>query len=566
MLKVRHALVGWLGLSLIGLTTTACTIDVPAILPPFDLADDDDAAEDDEASDTDDASEGPSETGDEFGDLLDLGEANEGLASVCGLMPDSLDGLLPCDLPPPSDVIDPVLAWSWMGPGGETSVVVTPLVANFDDDDHSGTVDLCDRPDVVVIAVDLESSKTAEWPAGHVYVLDGTSGAQSLRFEHPVDASITPAIADLDGDGDPELVAMEAEQAAKPQDHVARRLVVFEHDGSVRALGEWSSPQPSGGAIAIADLQGDGSPELLGPGVVADADAVALWWVDSVEPNTTPVAADLDLDGALEVLIGGTAYTATGIEIFAVAGIETNAGTVAVANFDDDPFPEIYVQIDSHQILEHDGTVKTTCPGGGGFPVAVDDLDGDGQAEILHAHKNHVRVLDMLGDDDDQKCKVAWSYKLDEADAQSSGTAFDLLGDGQPETIYADRSRIRILSSEGEPLVELPHTARPSIANPIVADVDDDGAADILVVSSEPIDGEQGEAGASTASVIVLRNADDRFAPARRIWNQHTYHGSNIDELGQVPLHEPPHWQSDMGFRTNESPIVSGSCEPPQQP
>jgi hypothetical protein len=541
-----------------------CTIEVPAILPPFDLGDDDDLGDEDDLGDAgEDLGDGSEGFG---GGLFDLGDA-EAPGLSCGLAPHSLDGLLACDLPPPSDVIDPVLAWSWTGPNGETSVVVTPLVANFDDDDESGTVDLCDRPDVVVIAVDLQPSKTALWPAGHVYVLDGGSGVQSQRFEHPVDATITPAIADLDGDGDPELVAMEVEHDVAPQEHVARRLVVFEHDGSVRALGPWGAPQPGGGAIAIADLDGDGSPELLAPGLVADADAVPLWWW--VGSDTTPVAVDLDLEGALEVLIGANAYRADGSVFFnAPPGMTPNSGTVAVANFDDDPYPEIYVQGDSHRILEHDGTDKTQCQGGGGLPVAIDDLDGDGQAEILHAQKNWISVLEVFGDDDNQKCKVDWSYKIDEVDARSSGTAFDLLGDGELESIYADHSRIRIFSSKGMPLAELPRTARSSIANPIVADVDDDGAADIVVVSSEPLAGDQGEGSEPTPSVMVLQNADDRFAPARRIWNQHTYHGTNIGEDGHVPRREPSHWLAGAGFRTNASPESAGMaiCRPPAQP
>ena len=571
MLGPRHAVASWL--ALLGLSF-GCTIDVPAILPPFDEAGDDeqggneqgesDQGESDQGeSDQGESDQGESDQGESTG-VWDLGD--DVPTETCGLMQDSLDGLLPCDLPPPSDVIAPALAWSWTGPGGEDSVVVTPLVANFDDDDLSGTIDLCDRPEVIVIALDLAPAKNAPWPAGHVYVLDGTTGSQLLRFEHPVDGSITPAIADLDGDGDPELVAMEAEHAASAQTSVARRLVVFEHDGSVRAIGPWSAPQPSGGAIAIADLDGDGSPELLGPGVVADADTTPSWWADPVQPNTTPVAVDLDGDGELEVLIGGNAYTAAGVELFDAPGTQPNAGSVAVANFDADPWPELYVQQSSHRVLEHDGTVKTNCQGGGGSPVAVDDLDSDGQAEILYANKNFVRVLEVFGDDDKAKCKVAWSSKIDESEAGSSGTAFDLLGDGDPESIYADHSALRIRSSAGLVVAELPRRARSSIAYPVVADVDNDGAANIVVVSSEPLAGDS--SGEATPSVMVLRNADNRFAPARRIWNQHTYHGTNVGEDASVPWHEQPHWLQDRGFRTNQSPesIDSGMCMPMAQP
>lgn len=547
--------------ALAGAGASGCTIEIPAILEPYEVGDE----SDDAANESEDGAESD-EGMDDAGGSLDLGSESTSDAA-CRLVERTLDGPLPCELPEPSEVIDPELAWTWTGPAGETSVVVTPLVANFDDDDANGSVDLCDRPDVIVIAADLPPNKSAAWPDGHVYVLDGTTGAQSRRFTEGVDASVTPALGDVDGDGELELIAMQTASESTLAQSVARRLVVFDQAGTIEALGEWSEPQPRGGAVAIADLDNDGSPELLGPGVIASADASTLWWIDPVGPQSMPVAIDLDLDGHLEVLIGGNAYTAEGAPLFDTPGVPTNEGSVAVANFDADAWPEIYVQHQSHRVLEHDGEVKTTCQGGGGVPVAVDDLDDDGQAEILSAHGDKIRVLEVFGDDDDEKCKVAWSVKLDELDARASGTAFDLLGDGLPEVIYADRSRLRVLSSEGESLIELPRTARPSAANPIVADVDDDAAADIVVVSSEPIVGE-GMAGPATASVMVLRNADDRFAPARRVWNQHTYHGTNVTEDGQIPRYEHPHWQADKGFRTNEVPESVGTsiCEAPPTP
>ena len=38
------------------------------------------------------------------------------------------------------------------GPMGEAYSIVAPLVANLTDDDGSGDIDLCDTPDVVVVA------------------------------------------------------------------------------------------------------------------------------------------------------------------------------------------------------------------------------------------------------------------------------------------------------------------------------------------------------------------------------------------------------------------------------
>jgi hypothetical protein len=137
---------------------------------------------------------------------------------------------------------------------------------------------------------------------------------------------------------------------------------------------------------------------------------------------------------------------------------------------------------------------------------------------------------------------------------------FDLLGDGDAEAIYADRSRVRLFSSTGELLFQLDHSARESISNPVVVDLDGDGAAEILVTSSEP---EAGSGLTSTPSLIVLENEDDRFAPTRRVWNQHTYHYSNVSELGRVPADEAPHWAEDNGFRAHAPSPGTDQCIPP---
>jgi hypothetical protein len=62
---------------------------------------------------------------------------------------------------------------------------------------------------------------------------------------------------------------------------------------------------------------------------------------------------------------------------------------------------------------------------------------------------------------------------------------------------------------------------------------------------------------------MLVENADDGFAPTRRIWNQHAYHGTNIREDGRVPTHQSPHWLEDNGFRTNPAPSYAGAlCQP----
>jgi hypothetical protein len=484
----------------------------------------------------------------------------------CSLGPEALDGPLPCELGAPSDTLAPVTAWTWTGPGGEDSVLTTPLVANLSDDNEDGFVDVCDVPDVVVAAVDLPPAKSDPWPAGHLHIVDGGSGATSRIVPTVIDAAINPALGDLDGDGVAEIVALQAQGPNSPYDISERRLMAFRASGELLWAGTHWQASRGGGALAIADLDADGSPEILAPEYVADADGELLWGLEDPPPAySMPVAADLDDDGRLEVLFGGSAYTHDGTWLFDTPTVPKNRGSVAVANFDPDPSPELYVQYGgAHGVFEHDGSFKAECPTGtveiagvGGYPVAVQDLDGDAQAELLFGYQDRFYVLAIEAGD----CVVKWSDKTDASTGLSSGTLFDLLGDGTPEAIYADRSRVRIFDGDGDLQFQMLHSARESIANPVVADLDGDGAAEVLIVSSEPV--ADGGDITPTPTLIVLENADDHFAPTRRVWNQHTYHRSNVSELGRLPISEPPHWAEDDGFRVNSPASPGEQCIPP---
>jgi hypothetical protein len=60
----------------------------------------------------------------------------------------------------------------------------------------------------------------------------------------------------------------------------------------------------------------------------------------------------------------------------------------------------------------------------------------------------------------------------------------------------------------------------------------------------------------------VIRDVQDRWIPARRIWNQHTYHVTNVREDGTIPAVEPRNWEHLNTFRT-QAQIDGGSlCQP----
>ncbi len=61
----------------------------------------------------------------------------------------------------------------------------------------------------------------------------------------------------------------------------------------------------------------------------------------------------------------------------------------------------------------------------------------------------------------------------------------------------------------------------------------------------------------------VFGDVEDRWIQARRIWNQHTYHVTNVRKDGTIPTVETAHWESFNAFRTNAQIQANGDwCIP----
>jgi hypothetical protein len=89
---------------------------------------------------------------------------------------------------------------------------------------------------------------------------------------------------------------------------------------------------------------------------------------------------------------------------------------------------------------------------------------------------------------------------------------------------------------------------------PVIADVDNDGHADIVVVSNDysSITCE----GTKQTGVRVFGDELGLWVRTRRIWNQHHYHVTNVNEDGSIPAQEPANWLTEglNNFRQNVQP------------
>jgi hypothetical protein len=457
---------------------------------------------------------------------------------------DEMNAVGDCRETAPPDAFEPDVQWDWWGPNGEQESLVPPLVANLTDDDQNGEIDLCDVPDIVVVA-------TAFPNTAHIYVLDGATGTLHFQIPTVVSWSITPAIGDIDDDGLPEIVA-----AIGPGFGGPSYMIAFEHDGAVK----WTSNAPwlhsQGGSIALADLDNDGDVEIMGDTIVLDHLGATVFVAPAqVNPpqNTAVTAADLDGDGDLEIVLGQSAYHHTGALVYANASV--TAGFPQVGNLDADPQPEILVSSDSGvTVLEHDGTIKyLNAQPGGTFPAfrpaAIHDFDGDDVAEFAVSSSSVYSIYETTP-------SVLWSAPVTDASGWSGGTAFDFDGDGVAEAMYGDEENLYVFDGMGIPLLSVPRSSKTLAEYPIVADVDNDGSAEIIVVS------DSGWNGQTAPTVQVIRDVEDRWIQARRIWNQHTYHVTNVREDSTIPQFEPPNWETLNTFRTNAQIEGGGICDP----
>lgn len=458
------------------------------------------------------------------------GDETGPLRPVC-TVGDDMDAGQPCvDVAPP-DSFEPDVQWAWMGNNGEVEVLGTPVVANLTDDNGDGAIDLCDIPDVVVIAYGGELGGL-----GHIYVLDGETGTEHYRIETPLQSISYPALGDLDGDGVPEIVAA-----------TATNLIAFHADGSTY----WTSPaavQTSSNAISLADLDADGDVEIIFAGAVFDDQGALLWQGTTSYLNT---AADLDDDGDLEVITGGSAYHHDGGLYWSIADSQ---GHPHVADLDVDGTPEVmFVGSSGITIVEADGTPVVTNQVSNlaqWRPAAIHDMDGDDMPEIAVGSSNLYSVLET-------NLVANWTAVVSDNSGYAAGTAFDFLGDGSAEAMYADETTLFIFDETGNALLTTPRESWTQWENPVVVDVDNDGSAEIVVASNTGLG-----IGGSPA-VQVIRDVEDRWIPARRIWNQHAYHVTNVREDGTIPAVQPKNWETLNTFRTQAQIQAGGGvCMP----
>lgn len=284
-----------------------------------------------------------------------------------------------CEYRPPVGTFAPTIGCRWLPPAGSRTasndVVMAPAVANLTDDNGDGATDLRDVPDIVLISFDYPTDGCCT-ARGTLRVIDGrcnedgTMRTIATILTPFLDNSSGVALGNLHPDSmaderAPEIVATRQDMGTiafrRAADDGSSWEIMWQNR-SYLVTGRYNG---SGAAPSLADLNGDGQPEVVVGNVVLNGLDGSLIWDGNVTGGPgvgvgnnaflgpTSSIADLDLDGVPEVIAGNTVYDGRDGTVewtytyttsnSACGGSVACDGYNAVGNFDDDDEGEVVI-------------------------------------------------------------------------------------------------------------------------------------------------------------------------------------------------------------------------------
>jgi hypothetical protein len=466
-----------------------------------------------------------------------------------------------------SELKAPVVKCQW----NQANVIMTPLVVDLD---------LDGKPEIVFV----------DNQGGNLYAMRGATCQIVWQQAAGLNVWGQIAAADLDGDKYPEIIAT-------TPSHV---VAVFDHNGNLLA----TATQSYGGSglgsdcngPAIVEIDGVAPPEIVVAGQVSryvKGQGIQTLFTNPVTNatwGTMSAAADLDGDGVPEIVASLQVYDGKSGLVKTPPGwsvLGTSPGAYpAIADFNHDKKPDVVLVQSASRGMKVSvwdwanqkfifGPMPVT--GGWGGPPTVADFDGDGTPDFGSAGGMNYFVFSM-------KCwpnggigcaapGILWQKTTHDNSSGGTGSSvFDFNGDGKAEVVYRDECFFRVIDgTTGKTDFAQQITSGTCLENPVIADVDSDGHADVVV----PSDNVQGNycSGASdpdtgqvwstqTRGVFVLQDPLNRWLPSRSIWNQHSYHITNVNDDDTIPYPEVPSWTTWNDYRANVQGILPGTGTP----
>ncbi len=354
------------------------------------------------------------------------------------------------------------------------------------------------------------------------------------------------AVADLNGDGNPDLVMANCGEGSVG-------VLLGNSDGTFSTAVPYSSGGFQPPSVAIADVNGDGRPDLVVANNCPEGDNCADGAVGVLFGNgdgtfqtvvtygsggywaTSVAVADVNGDGRPDIVVTNRCASSTQCGLGTVGVLLNNgdgsfqaavtygsggywATSVVVADVNGDGKPDLLAaslyedRSDKHGVASvllgnGDGTFKKAVPYGTGGQlaewIAVADIDGDGRPDLLVSNSGSDDVGVLLGNGDGT-FKKAVAYDSGSIGLISVAVA-DVNGDGKPDLVVAECANsgcaneglVGVLLGKGDGTFQTVVTYGSGGTGPysvVIADVNRDGKPDLMVTD------------ANTSSVGVLIN------------------------------------------------------------
>jgi hypothetical protein len=447
--------------------------------------------------------------------------------------------------PLPSTTTNLVLQYEWRASGEKsdyTKVAATPIVGRLNKSDANPSI----------LAVGFKDCNGDVSQTAYLFAIDGRNGSQKWVSNVTVVAWLSPAIGDLNGDGNLEIAVVGKDNKLHILDSNGQETVASTED-VFTGNGLW----PTG--LTMADLTGEGVPSIVAGVKVLDSKTASLKFSAGSGNGFSAVG---DVDGK------------PGLEIVTNAGIFSGRDGTEICTFAtpiDDPTPGVLsassdhgvvIGVTENDIVVHDGrdcSIQKTIakPHLGGGPINIADFNGDGTLDFGTAGRNGYMAFGLSG--------LLWTTPTQDISSQRTGsTTFDFNGGGKNQVVYADEVKLHVFDGvDGRELYSADHASYTARETPVVADVTGSGKARIVVGANSCLQG------SIIVGIRVFRDPDDLWVNTRPIWNQHTYNPLLVSDTGELAKIQPeavskPWLKAPYlaGHRNNiPQPTIKSSCK-----
>ncbi len=412
---------------------------------------------------------------------------------------------------------------------------------------------------------------------GRLRVFDGDTGA----VEHSVDTGLrldqnnsSNAIADVDANGYWEVYFVDRN----------KNLFRFDFDGTT-LVQTWQSPDVVHSFYYvphIADFDGDGVPEIhMGTQIFRVSDWKKIidgwfnpgdfWW--SVAADILPTSACADCAWQELIMwskifsVNIAANTMTEVRFDGLPRSTSARYATSVADMDNDGDLDVVYSarsVDSDAwIAVRDGQtntvmltyeIHTTNPGI--WRINIADFDGDGINEMWVVSYGRYTVVDDII----TSPAGAELRRINNQDfsAVTSSSVFDFDYDGIYEVVYRDQYNLFILDGPTwATKFVTPCRSGTRRENPTIADVNNDGQTEIIVICTDPVL----KPTWTKWRVKTFASSNTPRAPSRPVRNQHGYNITNVNDDLTIPAvpknNATREWWVHNTFLTQSLPIDS---------